>query len=40
MNQMTFPTIEIGIVVTIDDSSVDKLDVCARDSVLALLASG
>ena len=39
MNQMTLPTIEIGIVVTIDGSPIDLLDVCARDPVLAFVAS-
>ncbi len=38
MNQMTPPTIVTGIVVTVDGRPIDMLDICARDSVLVLLA--
>ena len=37
MDQMTLPTLQIGIIATIDRSFIDLLDVCARDPVLGLL---
>ena len=40
MNQITLPTFEICMLVTVDGSPIDLLDVCAGDLVVVLLAVG